>query len=598
MIICFGYWSGEYLKKYNKTKNVITVDQYAIRGFSDKFFNPVQQSVNDFVIFQRLVPNMGKTAILLNERVYNSKSNWNEIAKKGFAEKNCDIDFVIIPVGNDINKALNSIGDDVHSVYVTQIYNLSAEQRKLLYTNLTQRRLPTFSSMGKEDVVLGAMFGTSAKDLDKKLADNISFNIKNVLKGKAVKSTPVNFTDGNVLYFNQDTAESIGYIPHVRLLKSVEVITSKQPELRDLSYVFKTFEERNLSIQRKKYLISAAKRSLTSAYLHYLPTLRIDLGYQKYNSDYAESYTDVPRGVGQFTLGMDQIIYAPDIVTNIIVKHKKLNFQKAEKVLTEQSTGLEVAQLYIDYIMLKNGINDKRQYVDDIRNALAMAKIRKLSGKCGEEEIMRLTGELNDAEKDLLLADAVFNNAKISMNQLLYLDQKTDFDLAPIRVTDPAFFLSDINLLDYIMTPDKMERFTQMVTEEAIFVAPETTKLKAAIAMKKAEMGNYAQKFVLPNAKLSLEYGSQFNRDLPYQAIGHRGLAAAGIPYIGLNVTSARLLIAAQWKPIEGGTKIAELARAKSELNELKTYLEDVNTEIEANIRSIINRAISRYLCI
>ena len=56
--------------------------------------------------------------------------------------------------------------------------------------------------------------------------------------------------------------------------------------------------------------------------------------------------------------------------------------KKAEKVLTEQSTGLEVAQLYIDYIMLKNGINDKKQYLDDIRNALAMAKIRKLNGKC------------------------------------------------------------------------------------------------------------------------------------------------------------------------------------------------------------------------
>ena len=79
MIVCFGYWSGEYLKKANKTKNVITVDQYAIRSFSDKFFNPVQQSVNDFVVFQRLVPNMGKTAILMNERVYNTKKNWNDV---------------------------------------------------------------------------------------------------------------------------------------------------------------------------------------------------------------------------------------------------------------------------------------------------------------------------------------------------------------------------------------------------------------------------------------------------------------------------------------------------------------------------------------
>ena len=42
-------------------------------------------------------------------------------------------------------------------------------------------------------------------------------------------------------------------------------------------------------------------------------------------------------------------------------------------------------------------------------------------------------------------------------------------------------------------------------------MSPETTKLRAAIAMKKAEIGNYAQKFVLPNAKLTAEYGSQFD---------------------------------------------------------------------------------------
>ena len=64
---------------------------------------------------------------------------------------------------------------------------------------------------------------------------------------------------------------------------------------------------------------------------------------------------------------------------------------------------------------------------------------------------------------------------------------------------------------------------------------------------------------------MSLEYGRQFSRDLPYEAAGHRALAAAGIPYIGLNENSTRLLIAAQWKPIEGGTKTPEIARPKSE---------------------------------
>jgi outer membrane protein TolC len=71
-----------------------------------------------------------------------------------------------------------------------------------------------------------------------------------------------------------------------------------------------------------------------------------------------------------------------------------------------------------------------------------------------------------------------------------------------------------------------------------------------------------------------------------------------GSPWLNLDKTSGRFLIAAQWKPIEGGTKIAEIARCKAELNELNAYLEQVNTELEMNVREVVNRAISKYFII
>ena len=42
--------------------------------------------------------------------------------------------------------------------------------------------------------------------------------------------------------------------------------------------------------------------------------------------------------------------------------------------------------------------------------------------------------------------------------------------------------------------------------------------------MKKAEMGNYIQKFLLPNAKMSLEYGTMYDRALPYEDSAHNQL--------------------------------------------------------------------------
>jgi len=630
MVISLGYMSSAYLtKKKNINKYVVTIDEYGLRDMgSTAFFNPVKQSVNDFILFKKLVPTQHKTAVLMNENFYKTQKDWNSIIRTKFKEKNCDLDFVVIPVSNkNVKESLSKIPADVDSAFVTPMFNLTTEQRKELYAYLNSKKLPSFSSVGKEDVELGALLGTSTPDVDRKLAESTSFNIYGVLKGAAVKNEKIPFFDDKVIFYNQDTGKEIGYAAPLRLLNNCKIISSKELPKYDLTYVFNKMEESNLDIQRKRYLIDAARRSTVAAYLRYLPTLRMDLGYQTYNSDYAMSYSNVPTRVGQFTLGVDQVLYSPDLVTNIIVKHKKLKFDKAEKVLVDQNTGLQIGFLYMETLMLENMIKVQEEKLNETRENLAISRVREKTGVGGREETMRWAGLVSEEEKKLLNIKADYNNIRITINKLLYKDQKEQYTFKPLVANDPAFFTSDIHIIDHVRTPEKLEKFTDELVKQVIYLSPETTKLKAAIAMKKAEISNYAQKFFMPNAKLSFEYGSQFDRNLPYADAGHNqlksgaataeawkqtalsgGNVGAGAnafldtfnnsPYLNLDRTSARFLIAAQWKPIEGGTKIAEIARCKAELNELNAYLEQVNTELEMNVREVVNRAIAKYFMI
>ena len=620
MVISLGYMSSVYYAgKTNKKKEVITIDQYGLRDFGDKFFNPMQQTANDFVTFQKLVPDIKKSAILMNENYYKTNANWSSNISKKLKEKNCDLDFVVVPVNTNVKASLDKIPEDVDSVFVTPLYNLNTEQRKELYKYINDKKLPSFSSVGKEDVDLGAMLGTSTFDVDKKLAEATSFNIHGVLHGQAVKNEKIPFYDDKIIFFNSDTAETLGYVAPLRLLNNSTIISHKELPKYDLNILLRTLDDNNLDMARKKFLVSAARRSVVSAYLRYLPTLRMDLGHQQYNDDYAKSYSDVPSRIGQFVIGMDQVLYSPDLVTNIIVKHKKLKFDKAENAVTKANIEYQTAELYIQTLMLENMIKVQEEYVQETREILAMARVREKTGKCGYEEVFRWAGEVSEAEKKLLSMKADYKNVKVQISKLLNKDQKADFAFVPLTANDPAFFTSDLHIIDHVRNPQKLGKFTDMLVDEVIYLSPETTKLKAAIAMKKAEMGNYAQKFVLPNAKLSLEYGTQFDRQLPYESSGNNQMkyvagAVAGAthggnpiayqqgfnssPWLNLNTTSGRILIAAQWKPIEGGHKIAEIARCKSELNELNAYLQEVNTEIEMQVRSVVNRAIAKYFII
>lgn len=630
MVISLGYMSSNYYAdKKNKNKFVVTIDQYGLRDFGDKFFNPIQQSVNDFVTFKKLVPDIKKTAILMNENFYKGRNDWNTLISKKLKEKNCNLEFVVIPVNSNIKSSLAKVPANVDSVFITPLYNLSGEQRNELFKMINNKKLPSYSVVGKEDVEKGALLGASTYDVDKKLAEATSFNIHGVLHGKAVKNERIPFYDDKVIFFNSDTAAELGYVAPLRLLNNSVTITHKELPKYDLALLLNTLDENNLDMARKRFLINAARRSVASSYLRYLPTLRIDLGHQHYNGAYANSYSDVPHRVGQFVVGLDQVLYSPDLVTNIIVKHKKLKFDKAEAALTKANTEYQTAELYIDTLMLENMIKVQEEFVQETRENLAIARVREKTGKCGKEETLRWAGDVSEAEKKLLSMKADYKNIKIHINKLLYKDQTQDFNLKPLTADDPAFFTSDLHIIDHVRNPEKLGRFTDMLVKEVIYLSPETAKLKAAIAMKKAEMSNYAQKFVMPNAKLSVEYGTQFDRQLPYEDAGHKQMqtvgsaygyatgatAAAGTgmesaygaagynqglasPWLDLNKNYTRVFIAAQWKPIEGGHKIAEIARCKAELNELNAYLEQVNTEIEMQVRSVVNRAISKYFII
>ena len=169
MVISMGYMSSNYYStRKSANKFVVTIDQYGLRDLGGDFFNPIQQYVKDFVLFKKLVPEQHKTAILMNESFYKTQKDWNGIIAKKLKEKGYDNDFVVIPVNSNVGASLSKIPSDVDSVFVTPLFNLSTAERKELYSILNSKKLPSFSGLGKEDVELGALLGTSTRDLDKK----------------------------------------------------------------------------------------------------------------------------------------------------------------------------------------------------------------------------------------------------------------------------------------------------------------------------------------------------------------------------------------------------------------------------------------------
>lgn len=611
MVISLGYLSSEYLQnKTNKKKFVVTIDQYGLRDLGGDFFNPLQQSIKGAMLFKRLMK-FNKAAIIMNQSFYNTKKDWDSYLKPKLTGMN----FEVIPVNNDnVESVLQKISaDGCDAAIFTPLFNLDETKKHELINQLNAKKIPTFSTLGREDVVDGVLLGAGAYDLDRKLADATSFNIKGVLNGDKAKPTPIQFYEDEIVYINQDTADLIGYDPHLRVLNNAEIISAKKPAMYSLSAVFDTLGQQNLDIARKKSLVKAARRASLAAMLRYLPSGIINLGYQSYNQDFANSVAlTTPEKMGVFQLGLEQVIYSPALVTNILVKKKMVNFQKEEQRMIEQNMGIDVALLYIETLMLENAVKIQKEDVKESRENLAIARVREKMGKCGKEEALRWADQLLVDEQELLDMSAELKNLKLTINKMLNKDQRERFELAPLKATDPAFYTSEIHIIDYVITPKALEEFTQMLVAQAYKVAPELAKLKAAKKMKQYEMAMYYQKFFLPDAKLNLTYtsmmGREFAKTMPYaplspsQAAGPT-VASTGAMWTNMGVlrpdaTNLQFGMFAQWRPIEGGTKIAEIARLKAEIKELEQYDAEVRTSIEEHVRGTINKALAGYFSI
>jgi outer membrane protein TolC len=608
MVISLGSTSSKYLSELkNKQKFVITIDQYGLKDLGEGFFNPVQQSAKGILVFRQLV-NFNKVAILMNENFYKTRKNWNEL----IAQKIPGVNFVVISATDDVKKTLASIPKDCDAVVLTPLFNMSTKARQELINTLNTRKIPTYSTLGREDVQMGALLGSGAYDLDRKVAEASIVNIRGVLDGKVQKSENILFFENELFYINKDTAEMIGHHPHLRIMHSAEIISTKEPTKFTLSSVFAMLNSQNITLERQKLLVKAARRASTSAMLRWLPTFGVTVGYQQYDHDFAASASlTTPEKTGIFSMGLEQVIYSPALVTNILVKRRLVDFSKAEQFLTEQNLGINVALLYIEQLMLENMIATQKECVKESRENLAIARVREQMGFTGREEALRWAAKLNIDEQKLLDLNAANKNLKLRIANILNIDPKLDFSLAALTRNDPALYTSDINLIDHVMTPQALEAYTQMVVQEAFNVAPELEKLKAAIKIKDHEISMYAQRFLLPDAKLSLDYTSLFNRQFANPTIIPAGdLRKPTMTPIGLPVFTqpielppakpnfGRLGIFAQWKPFEGGTKFAEISRVRAEREELQRHAEDVRATIESNIRATINRAVAGYFSI
>ena len=214
-------------------------------------------------------------------------------------------------VGSSIEETLARFPAETEAVYVTQLPRLDQVDFDRLVQGLIARRLPSFSSTGKIEVMAGLLATLGPQDETRRRARRVALNIQQVLLGEDPGELPVGYHREERMVINMATARAVGASPRYRTLLDAELLNQEVNQgARTLSLpsVVRESSLVNLDLAAADRTVAAGKQTVREAKSALLP--RFDLFGSVRQVDRDRASFIIPENQLGVGLSASQLIYS------------------------------------------------------------------------------------------------------------------------------------------------------------------------------------------------------------------------------------------------------------------------------------------------
>ena len=414
-----------------------------------------------------------------------------------------DVD--LIPVGSSFDQALAAIPSNAEAVYITPLPAVGEADFRRLVEILKQRRLPSFSALGREQVSLGILMGLGPDDDASRRARRIGLNIQEILEGADAGTLSVSYIRQERLAINMATAQAIGISPRFTTLLEAELIDEiPDPTSRTLSLgsVVREASTANLDLAAADRNVAAGFERVGEAKSLLLPRLDFSGASTFVDGDRAEILPTL--GARQFTTSLTtgQVIYSDGIWANYGIEKSLQTAREQAREQLRLDVILTASQGYLNVLRAKTILEIQKNNLELTQTNLALSRSRVNIGVAGRDEVFRWESQVADNQKAVIDADSLRRQAAIEVNRALNRDLAERFATSEVILNDPELSSSFEQLRPYNESPAALESFSTFLVQESFSQAPELRQLEAAIAAKNREVVATKRRFFLPDVTL------------------------------------------------------------------------------------------------
>jgi outer membrane protein TolC len=251
---------------------------------------------------------------------------------------------------------------------------------------------------------------------------------------------------------------------------------------------------------------------------------------------------------------------------------------------------LDAGAAYLAVLQAGTLADVRRSNLYRTRSNLEVARLREGVGSSSRADIYRWEGEVANARRDLIAADAQVRVASLELKRVLNRPLAGSLAQQPVELNDPALLAQDPVILTWLEDPARVARLTQFLVSEGLRVSPELAQAEAAIAAQRRQYTAAGRAFWMPS--LSLEGG--------VSDVWGRGGAGSTVPS---NVTLApdlawQFRLQASFPIFTGFARGATRDQTRLDLERLEVQRNGAQLAVEQRVRAAVETAASSYAAI
>jgi len=551
----------------------------------------------DILAFHSIVP-FKKFAMLMHRSFFEMMPDLMNRLTSRFAEEG--LDPVMIPVGKSADEAFDKLPSDVEAVYVTPLIQLSMEEFNKLVNGLIERKLPSHSFLGRDEVEMGIMAGSQI-DFFPKIARRVALNVQRILLGEDAGSIPAPIIPNTQLTINMATARKIGVFPRWDILTEAELIKEEREEIERQLDISKAIQEAitaNLDLAAKERFVAAGEQNVKEAWAHLLPQIDLSGTGVIIDEDRARaSFGQAAERTVSGSVTATQIIYSEPVLANLSIQK---NLQRTREQELEQLR-FDIIQVsataYLNVLKAKTYEKIQKENLKRTRSNLEMAQVREVIGSAGPAEVYRWESEIATNRKTVIEASSQRSLAEIELNRLLHHPAEELFVTSEVDIEDLTLLSGREQIITFLRDPRSFRLFRNFMVEESFRNSPELAGLDAAIAAQSRALSSATNSFWSPTIAI------QGNASHIFSEEGEGSEPGFEIPlgpstsfsFPEADDTDWSVALSVTFPLFKGGEKFATRAKAHEERSQLRLERKALAERIEQRVRSTLHMVGSSY---